>query len=139
MSSSGSITLKRELKQRGLEPDECYYVEHAARVRGVKRITLEKYPPPDLVIEVDITSKSLNRFEAYAQLGIPEIWRYERGTLHLFGRQTETEYAAVDHSLAFPMIARTHLQRFLKQHGKRDEFDIINDFIAWLQKLKTHN
>src|SRR5688572_4284077 len=46
MSSGGSITLKRELKNRGLEPDECYYVAHAAKVRGVKRITLEKHPPP---------------------------------------------------------------------------------------------
>ncbi len=112
-------------------------MENASRVRGVKRITLEKYPPPDLVIEVDVTNKSLNRFEAYAQLGVPEIWRYERCALHLFGRSSDTEYESIDRSLAFPMIARTDLQRFLKQHGKRDEFDIVNDYIAWLNTLKN--
>jgi Uma2 family endonuclease len=137
MSSGGSITLKRELKNRGLEPDECYYVAHSAKVRGVKRITLEKHPPPDLVIEVDVTSKSLNRFEAYAKLGVPEIWRYERGGLQLFGRTSDSDYETIDHSLAFPMIARSDLQRFLKQHAKRDEFDIINDYIAWLNSIKN--
>ncbi|WP_425616124.1 Uma2 family endonuclease [Anatilimnocola sp. NA78] len=135
MSSAGSITLKEELKERGLEPDECYYIANAARVRGIKRITLEKHPPPDLVIEVDITRKSLNRFEAYAQLGVPEIWRYERGNLYFFERVSESEYKAIARSLAFPMIARSSLQRFLKQHGKRDEFDIINDYITWLQTI----
>lgn len=137
MSSGGSITLKRELKNRGLEPDECYYVAHAAKVRGVKRISLEKHPPPDLVVEVDVTNSSLNRFEAYAQLGIPEIWRYERGSLHLFGRISDTEYAVLNRSLAFSMICRSDLQRFLKQHGKRDEFDIVNDYVAWLNTLKN--
>src|SRR5436309_8269419 len=47
------------------------------RVRNKKNINMEIDPPPDLVIEVDLTSDSLNKFPLYSPLGVPEVWRYE--------------------------------------------------------------
>lgn len=58
----GSLACRREDLDRGLEPDECYYVGR---------------PPPDLAVEVDITVSSVPRQPIYAALGVPEVWRYD--------------------------------------------------------------
>jgi len=51
----GSTTFKK-LKQAGLEPDTCFYIKNAERVKSLQRIDLEIDPPPDLAIEADIIS-----------------------------------------------------------------------------------
>jgi Uma2 family endonuclease len=138
-TSSGSTTLRRELKQRGLEPDESYYIANYAAVRGLKRINLNRHPPPDLVVEVDVTSKSLERLEPYAQLGVPEIWQHTRGGVRFLKRTSDTTYRAMKHSLAFPAVTSHDIQRFLAKQEDLDEFDLINEFIAWARALaKKH-
>jgi len=59
--SLGSLTCRREDLERGLEPDQCYYIENEKMVRSLNQINLNQDPPPDLVIEIDITSSSINR------------------------------------------------------------------------------
>src|SRR5215831_8087758 len=71
----GSTTFKREDLSRGFEPDSCFYLQNAARIRGNSRIDLTVDPPPDLVIEVDVTHSSLDKLPIYAALGVPEVWR----------------------------------------------------------------
>jgi Uma2 family endonuclease len=71
----GSTTWKRRRLARGTEPDACYYVAAAARIIGKLDIDLESDPPPDVVLEIDITNESLSKFSIYAALGVPEIWR----------------------------------------------------------------
>src|SRR4051812_24072864 len=74
--SSGSTTFRRKEKRKGLEPDECYFFgENAVKIRGVRRWNPKKHPPPDLAIEVDITSRSIDREPIYAALGVRELWR----------------------------------------------------------------
>ena len=70
----GSSTFKREDLERGFEPDSCLYIQNAARVRGKSRLDLSMDPPPDLVIEIDITSASIEKLPIYALLGVPEVW-----------------------------------------------------------------
>ncbi len=74
----GSATFKRETLRRGFEPDSCFYIGNAGRIRHKKRIDLDVDPPPDLVIEIDLTSDSRDKFPLYAALGVPEVWRFER-------------------------------------------------------------
>ena len=69
---TGSTTLKREHLRRGAEPDSSYYIRNEARVRNKIAIDLSNDPPPDLVVEVDLTSSSLDRFQIYASLGVSE-------------------------------------------------------------------
>src|SRR5437016_1039554 len=57
----GSLTMRRRKKDRGLEPDECFWVQHAARMRNITRFSLRRDPPPDLALEVDVTQSVLNR------------------------------------------------------------------------------
>ena len=84
VDSYGSTTWKRESVGRGVEPDACYYVENAALVIGKRQFDLEFDPPPDIVVEIDITSESLSRFSIYAALGVPEIWRYDGSTFQFY-------------------------------------------------------
>src|SRR5262249_29254374 len=77
----GSTTCRREDLERGLEPDECYWNEHQAQMRGKPNFDPETDPPPDLAIEVEITRSVLNRLGIYAALGVPEVWRYDGQTI----------------------------------------------------------
>jgi Uma2 family endonuclease len=72
----GSTTFKREDLQKGLEPEACFYLVNAEQMRGRTQIDLRVDPPPDLVIEIDLTHSTLDKLLIYAQLGVPEIWRY---------------------------------------------------------------
>ncbi|HKV40689.1 MAG TPA: Uma2 family endonuclease, partial [Blastocatellia bacterium] len=78
---AGSTTFNREDLAQGVEPDVCVYIENAERIRGKKRIDLAVDPAPELLIEVDIASPSLNKFPIFAGLGIAEAWRYHKQTL----------------------------------------------------------
>ena len=101
--SYGSTTWRREVKQAGLEPDNCFYFQNEARIRGKIQFDLNEDPPPDLALEIDLTSKSLNRFPIYARLGIPELWCYEDGTLKIYRLQGE-DYLEVERSQIFPTL-----------------------------------
>lgn len=80
----GSTTFKREDLERGFEPDSCFYVQNEERIRGKSRIDLDVDPPPDLVIEVDITSPSLAKLPIYARIGVREIWRHDGERVSIF-------------------------------------------------------
>lgn len=75
----GSTTWKREMMQAGVEPDNCFYFQNEALVRGKLHFDLDIDPPPDLALEIDLTSKSIPRLPLYARLGVPEIWCYDSG------------------------------------------------------------
>jgi Uma2 family endonuclease len=77
----GSSTFKRAEMAAGIEPDDCFYIENAARMVGKDRVNLTIDPPPDLAIEVDVTS--ITGLEAYQALGVPELWRFEEGYLRI--------------------------------------------------------
>ncbi|UFP93637.1 Uma2 family endonuclease [Gloeobacter morelensis] len=77
----GSSTFKRMDMAKGIEPDECFYIQNHAAMIGKRRIDLTSDPPPDLAIEVDVTSKT--QLEVYRALGVPELWRYEAGRLRI--------------------------------------------------------
>jgi Uma2 family endonuclease len=97
----GSTTFKGENMESGIEPDQCFYIKNHATMRGKRRIDLTIDPPPDLAIEVDVTSKT--QLDAYANLGVPELWRYEKNQLTIYQLQ-EGNYQQVTTSLTFPKL-----------------------------------
>jgi Uma2 family endonuclease len=94
-----TVTWKRKALLKGIEPDASFYIQNAKRIVG-KDIDLESDPPPDIVLEIDITSRSLHKLPIYAALRIPEVWRYDGQTCQFYalaeGRYVE---AAVSPSL----------------------------------------
>ena len=113
--SYGSTTWKREVRLAGIEPDNCFYFQNEAKIRGRLEFNLNQDPPPDLALEIDMTQKSLNRFPIYARLGIPEIWCYDSGELKIYQLQQET-YGEVETSSVFPMLRVQEIPTIIEQY-----------------------
>lgn len=112
----GSLTLKRSDRRQGVEPDSCYYLQNEPKVRNKQNINLDIDPPPDLVLEIDITSGSLDKHLIYATLEVPEIWRYDGETLEVYVLQKPILiYNKVEQSLTFPWLSLEAIPRFIQQ------------------------
>lgn len=112
VDNCGAMTLRVASEERGGEPDSCFYVANEAAVRGVDEIDLQVHPPPDIVLEVDITSPSLDKFGLYLAARVPEVWRFD-GTRMSFHTLTGDHYENASHSLCFPHLTATMLERYL--------------------------
>lgn len=99
--SFGSSTFKRADMAAGIEPDDCFYIENVAQMVGKDRVNLAIDPPPDLAIEVDVTSKT--GLDAYQALGVPELWRFEEGHLRISILQNG-QYSDTTISPHFPQL-----------------------------------
>lgn len=128
----GSTTLNREDLKQGAEPDSCFYIQNVDRILG-KRLDISTDPPPDLVIEVDITSPSSNRFVVYTQLGIPEVWRYRSQTVQIYQLQNR-EYITCDRSPTFPILSVAMLNQLLQMAETQDDNAIIRSLRQWVSE-----
>lgn len=133
ISSGGSTTLRSQFKERGLEPDESYYVQNEAMVRDKEEIDLTVDPPPDLAIEVDIRSSSLDKLGIYASLKVPEVWSHDGKRLAVHQFQKAGNYAVLEHSSVLPMLPLADLNRFLEQRNALDETSLLRAFRAWVR------
>ncbi len=125
--SGGSTTMKAQLLNRGLEPDKCYYVQNEAAVRRSDRYDAQNDPPPDLAIEVDVTSLSTVRMPIYAELNVPEVWRWiddQIEVYHLVG----TEYQLVDQSICLSGFPFDKAIACLNDRFDKDETSLIAAF-----------
>ncbi|MFN6571489.1 Uma2 family endonuclease [Dendronalium sp. ChiSLP03b] len=131
--SAGSTTLKRKILKRGIEPDTCYYIQNELAIRGRETLDLETDPPPDLAIEIDITSSSVNKFGIYSALGVPELWRYNGQDLKFY-QLIEGQYVECEFSIAFPLVSVSDLSRFIQQSKTTGEITLLKSFRAWVRK-----
>ncbi|PSR17737.1 hypothetical protein C8255_11020 [filamentous cyanobacterium CCP3] len=131
--SLGSTTWSREDLRKGLEPDQCYYIQHEQAVRGKDAIDLTIDPPPDLAIEVDNTSSSLNRMAIYAALGVPEVWRFDGISLTIYGL-SNGEYQAQATSTVLPLLPQKDVQRFLQTSQTMGETSWVKGFRQWIRE-----
>lgn len=133
--SFGSTTFRRKDLERGFEPDACFYVQNEALVRGKKRLDLHYDPPPDLMVEVDITSPSLNKFPIFAALNVPEVWRYDGERLGIFTR-TEGQYVEQEESIILPSVTGAVLTEFVDSslHLRRTEW--LRQIRGWVRASK---
>ncbi|MBW4451838.1 MAG: Uma2 family endonuclease [Nostoc indistinguendum CM1-VF10] len=130
--SAGSTTLKRKTITKGIEPDTCYYIQNESAIRGKQELDLKTNPAPDLAVEIDITSSSVNKLNIYAALGVAELWRYD-GEVLKFYQLIESEYIEVKLSIAFPLISVSDMNRFIQQSKTMDEIDLVQSFRTWVQ------
>jgi Uma2 family endonuclease len=128
----GSTTFKNEAMAQGIEADECFYIQNEAIVRGKDRIELTIDPPPDLAIEIDITSRT--RFDNYESLGVPELWRYNGKTLEINVLQ-HGSYVTSDKSSQFPTIpVIEEIPRYLKNSKTAGRNATMRAFRTWIRK-----
>ncbi|HEY9738753.1 MAG TPA: Uma2 family endonuclease [Trichocoleus sp.] len=130
--SLGSRTCDREDLERGLEPDQCYYIQNEPAVWNKAQIDLRQDPPPDLAIEIDITSSSVDRLAIYAALGVPEVWRYDGQFLTVYHLENK-QYCSSKFSAAFPSLSQADIERFLALRTTTKENALIRSFREWVR------
>ena len=134
VESLGSTTFRSKMKAKGAEPDDCFYVQNAALVIGREdEVDLERDPPPDIVVEVDRTSASLDKFPIYAALGVSEIWHLTKKQVRFFtldaGRYTPSLA-----SRAFPFLSAETLSKFLAQGVAEGARKAARAFRDWVRE-----
>ncbi|MCI0391237.1 MAG: Uma2 family endonuclease [Acidobacteria bacterium] len=124
----GSTTFKRDDLLKGFEPDSCFYIQNAEAIAGKDSIDLAIDPPPDLVIEVDISSGSLDKFPIFAGVGVPEVWRYDQEKV-TFHKLEGAGYVEDEHSLTFPPLTSELATQFLEESVQMKS-------TAWLRRVR---
>ena len=131
-----STTLEREDLAQGAEPDTCFYIQNADLLEGLDPEIPENLPP-DLVIEVDITSPSTRRIDVYQALGIPEVWCYTKKQglkVYLLHKEGENQrYKESSASGAFPLVTAEMLNQFLQQRQTMNENAVIRSVRDWVK------
>jgi Uma2 family endonuclease len=131
--SGGSTTLKESLREVALEPDECFWTKHEKSMRNKKRWRSHTDPPPDLAVEVDISTSWLDRLAIYAALKVPEVWRYDGEKLRVLILGADGTYRERSKSLSFPALPLDELARFIAKVDGAEETALIQEFTAWLR------
>ena len=135
--SLGSTTFENEAMRQAVEPDDCFYIQNEAQIRGKKRLNLEVDPPPELAIEIDITSRT--KFNNYQELGVNELWRYDGKKIEINILQSG-QYVQSETSLAFPNLPIADvLHDFVEQSKIRGRNATMKAFRAWVrEQLARH-
>jgi Uma2 family endonuclease len=127
----GSTTFKRVDKLAGLEPDDCFYIQNNVAMRGIRKLDMTIDPPPDLAIEVDVTSKT--KFDVYRILGVPELWLYDQ-TLKIYilrdGDYVESQLSSIFGDIPI----REVIPQFLEMSLSQGRSTAMKAFRLWMQE-----
>ena len=133
---SGSTTFKRSDLHAGFEPDSSFYFEYASVARGKEAIDLAVDPPPELLIEIDLSSNSLNKLPLFGALGIREVWRYSKQRVTIL-RLEGGRYGVIDKSIALPPISAEAAERFLKASREVNSVAWDNAVREWVRSATS--
>lgn len=133
----GGMTVRREDRERGFEPDECYYVQNWRRVAGLRTLDFSSDPPPDLIVEVEVSRDARGRLPVFAGLGVPEVWRYDGDRVIVLLLQADGNYRESPTSRAIPAFPFADAPRYLGMAASVDTSHaaIGRAFRAWVRAL----
>jgi Uma2 family endonuclease len=141
----GSTTYRRKDLLKGLEPDECYYLQNAAKVIGRVEFDWAVDPPPDLAIEVAISRAEVAREPVYAALGVAEIWKCDGErviSLHRRadgeGPSREARYVEAEESLAFLGLPMGEVNRIVQVGLKEGQQAAVKGMREWCKHSLSH-
>ncbi|MGK7873303.1 MAG: DUF29 family protein, partial [Xenococcaceae cyanobacterium] len=134
--SLGSCTWSREDLLKSIEADECYYIQNESHIRGKMQIDLTVDPPPDLAIEIDISSPSLPRLPIYAALGVPEIWQWNGQQVKLL-QLVQGQYVEQTQSLTLPSLKPEDIDYWLQRAQSMGETSWAKAVRRWVQGLDS--
>lgn len=125
----GSNTFKDEAWERGFEPDACWFLRHAPEARSIQRYDPRRDPRPEIVLEVDVTSSSIDKLPIFAQFEIDEVWRHERGRVRILLRDGD-RYVEAASSRTLPGLDADALTGLLAE-GRAEPI------ITWLPRVRA--
>lgn len=130
----GSFTMRREDVKRGMEPDECYYIRNEPIVHGRLDLDLTQDPPPDLVIEVEISRSLLDRLAILAALGVPEVWRFDGHSLGVSVLDEHRQYRTTERSELFPFLPLGEFAAYVRMRDGMGDSELLRVFRAWVRE-----
>jgi Uma2 family endonuclease len=133
--SAGSTTIRSQNADRGLEPDESFYLANVDRVPNHGGVDVELLPPPDLAIEVEMTKSALGRLGIYAALGVPEVWRFDGETVAVHLLCPDGTYEISGASAALPYVSMEEITEWLLKHEPSTEGTWRRAFRAWVRDV----
>jgi Uma2 family endonuclease len=110
--AAGSTTFRRQDVRKGFEPDACFYVRDAASLRAKERIDLSVDPPPDLVIEIEVTNAAVDKLSLFSAAGVPEVWLYVENRVEILGLLSNS-YVKNFESSVLPGVTSETLTHFV--------------------------
>jgi Uma2 family endonuclease len=131
--SGGFTTLTRKWRKKGLEPDQCYWVQKEIRMRGKKEFNIEKDPSPDLAVDVDTPPSSLDRLSIFAALTVPDVWRWDGKDILINVLSAKGKYRIRKQSMTFPFLPMEEFVHFLRQSGQKNETALMRSFTLWVR------
>ena len=128
--SVGSTTFRRKDLARGFEPDASFYIQNEERIRGQREVDLTVDPPPDLILEMEMSRAARDKLPLFASISIPEVWRCDgqRLTILILDQDRYRESAS---SVALPVLMSEVLARFLTESRTMlspDWFQAVSDW-----------
>lgn len=129
----GSTTFRRKDFMRGFEPDSCFYVENEPKIRGKDHLDLKIDPPPDIVVEIDITRSTINKRSIFARFGVPEVWRYDGEKIEIFILEAGA-YIGSEQSRALPVFSAEILSRFISESRAMSRREWMMRVREWAQQ-----
>ncbi len=133
----GSTTITSDNLHRGFEPDEAFYLDNEPKVRGKMSFEPSVDPPPDLIIEVDVTSNSEDRLPSFAVMGIPEVWRHDGDQVLFYQLSSRGSYEVTSISRTFRFLHSTDVDRFVEMIAEQSENDVIREVCKFARQHKT--
>ena len=131
--SLGSTTFKNQKMAQGIEPDQCFYIQNESKIRGKKRLDLTVDPPPDLALEVDITSRT--HPSIYKAIKVPELWRFDKRKLQINVLRNDS-YVESQQSLNFPRLPLVEvIPQYLEQSKTAGRNATLKAFRFWVREL----
>jgi Uma2 family endonuclease len=128
IKTMGSTTMKYPKLRKGAEPDNAYYIQNQPLVKG-RDVDFSQDPPPDLVVEIDITHTDIEKNAFYSSLGVPEFWRFNGKVWRIY-QLCDRVYIEVEASPTFPQVPKERLYAFLKE-AKNDEIEAVISLRHW--------
>jgi Uma2 family endonuclease len=135
--SARTTTLQQEQTERGLEPDDCFYIANAQAILGLEDIDLAIHPPPDIAIEVDVSRSSVSKEAIYASMRVPELWRHDQREVTIRVLNADLSYETSTHSRSFPLAEAKDFVPLLDATRLLDDLDAADHFRAWARRLKS--
>jgi Uma2 family endonuclease len=130
--SVASVTVKRSDLKKAYEADESYYLTNLDKVLAKEELDFEVDPPPDLVIEVELTFSAIDKLELFAAMQVREVWRHVGRSVQFY-RLSSSRYECIAESTELPGLSSDLINRYLDQRLQAGETTWIRAFRSEVQ------
>lgn len=132
--SAGQMTFRKEDLERGMEPDDCYWIANEMSMRTVRQWFPDRHPPPDLALEIEVSRSIVNRLRILAALRVAEVWCFDGNAVRVYVLDSNYEYQLVDRSPSFPSVDLAGLVSFFHMSETQDSLTVTRAFRAWVRE-----